>query len=45
MPKPRIAVNGLGRIGRLVFQILFDRGNVDIVAINDIAPMMRWCIC
>lgn len=38
MPKPRIAVNGLGRIGRLVFQILFDRGNVDIVAINDIAP-------
>ncbi|MBK9329088.1 MAG: type I glyceraldehyde-3-phosphate dehydrogenase [Sphingobacteriales bacterium] len=38
MPKPRIAVNGLGRIGRLVFQILFDKGNVDIVAINDIAP-------
>ncbi len=38
MPKPRIAVNGLGRIGRLVFQILFDKGNVDIIAINDIAP-------
>ena len=38
MSKPRIAVNGLGRIGRLVFQILFDKGNVDIVAINDIAP-------
>ncbi len=38
MTKPRIAINGLGRIGRLVFQILFDKGTVDIVAINDIAP-------
>jgi len=38
MSKPKIAINGLGRIGRLVFQILFDRNNVDIVAINDIAP-------
>jgi glyceraldehyde 3-phosphate dehydrogenase len=38
MNKPRIAINGLGRIGRLVFQILFDKGNVDIVAINDLAP-------
>jgi glyceraldehyde 3-phosphate dehydrogenase len=38
MSKPRIAINGLGRIGRLVFQILFDKNNVDIVAINDIAP-------
>lgn len=38
MSKPRIAINGLGRIGRLVFQILFDKDLVDIVAINDIAP-------
>ena len=38
MSKPRIAINGLGRIGRLVFQILFDKSNVDIVVINDIAP-------
>lgn len=38
MSKPRIAINGLGRIGRLVFQILFDKANVDIVVINDIAP-------
>jgi glyceraldehyde 3-phosphate dehydrogenase len=38
MGKPKIAINGLGRIGRLVFRILFDRNNVDIVAINDIAP-------
>jgi len=38
MSKPRIAINGLGRIGRLVFQILFDKANIDIIAINDIAP-------
>jgi glyceraldehyde 3-phosphate dehydrogenase len=38
MDKPKIAINGLGRIGRLVFQILFDRNRVDIIAINDIAP-------
>ncbi len=38
MRRPRIAINGLGRIGRLVFQILFDKNLVDIVAINDIAP-------
>ncbi|HUM53284.1 MAG TPA: glyceraldehyde 3-phosphate dehydrogenase NAD-binding domain-containing protein, partial [Chitinophagales bacterium] len=38
MSKPRIAINGLGRIGRLVFQILFDKNLVDIIAINDIAP-------
>ena len=38
MPKPRIAINGLGRIGRLVFQLLFDKNQVDIVAINDLAP-------
>lgn len=38
MSKPRIAINGLGRIGRLVLQILFDKDHIDIVAINDIAP-------
>ena len=38
MSKPRIAINGLGRIGRLVFQLLFDKNHIDIVAINDIAP-------
>ncbi len=38
MSKPRIAINGLGRIGRLVFQLLFDKDHIDIVAINDIAP-------
>jgi glyceraldehyde-3-phosphate dehydrogenase type I len=31
----RVAINGFGRIGRIIFRIAFDRG-VDIAAINDI---------
>lgn len=38
MSKPRIAINGLGRIGRLVFQILLNRKKVDLVVVNDLAP-------
>ncbi len=37
MTKPRIAINGLGRIGRLACRILFDENKVDIVGINDLA--------
>lgn len=33
----RVAINGFGRIGRLVFRIGIDEG-LDIVAINDIIP-------
>jgi glyceraldehyde 3-phosphate dehydrogenase len=36
--RPRIAINGLGRIGKLVFRLLWDKGEVDIVAVNDLAP-------
>ena len=32
----RVAINGFGRIGRSVFRILNQKGNIDIVAINDI---------
>lgn len=35
--KPNIAINGLGRIGRLVTRILIDSGKANIVAINDLA--------
>ena len=35
--KPRIAINGLGRIGRLACRILFDSDKVEIVGINDLA--------
>jgi glyceraldehyde 3-phosphate dehydrogenase len=38
MSKPRIAINGLGRIGRLVFQVLFEHDKVDLEAVNDLAP-------
>ncbi|MFQ6616774.1 MAG: type I glyceraldehyde-3-phosphate dehydrogenase, partial [Fidelibacterota bacterium] len=34
----RVAINGFGRIGRTVFRILNRRSDVDLVAINDIAP-------
>ncbi|MBK8978116.1 MAG: type I glyceraldehyde-3-phosphate dehydrogenase [Planctomycetes bacterium] len=33
----RIAINGFGRIGRLVFRVLHERGGYEIVAINDLA--------
>jgi glyceraldehyde 3-phosphate dehydrogenase len=32
----RVAINGFGRIGRSVFRILNDTGDVEVVAINDI---------
>lgn len=34
----RIAINGFGRIGRLVFRCAFDHPQISIVAINDIVP-------
>ncbi len=33
----RVAINGLGRIGRLVFRILYEHPEVEVVAINDLA--------
>lgn len=42
----RIAINGLGRIGKLVFQYLleseaFKRGDIEIVAINDLTNVSQ----
>lgn len=34
----RIAINGFGRVGRLVLRIALERPNVQIVAINDLVP-------
>jgi glyceraldehyde 3-phosphate dehydrogenase (phosphorylating) len=34
----RVAINGLGRIGRAVFKILYDQNNIDLVAVNDLIP-------
>ena len=36
MGKQRIAINGFGRIGRLVYRQIFDMKGIDIVAINDL---------
>lgn len=32
----KVAINGFGRIGRLVFREMIKRGNFDVVAINDL---------
>ena len=37
MEKTRIAVNGFGRIGRLVFKAAFARRGLEVCAINDLA--------
>jgi len=34
----RVAINGFGRIGRLVLRQLIDRSDIEVVAINDIVP-------
>ncbi len=34
----KIAINGFGRIGRSVYRILSQREDMDVVAINDLAP-------
>lgn len=36
--KPRVAINGFGRIGRQIFRINLERDLLDIVAINDPNP-------
>lgn len=35
----RVAVNGFGRIGRLAFRHMMANENLEVVAINDIAPL------
>lgn len=39
MGKPRVAINGFGRIGRLFFRQAFGRSDFDIVAINDLGDV------
>jgi len=36
MAKTRIGINGFGRIGRNAFKIAFNRGDLEVVAINDL---------
>lgn len=37
--KIRVAINGFGRIGRNVLRVLMQHQNIEVVAINDIAPI------
>ena len=34
----RIAINGMGRIGRAALKIILDTPNLELVAVNDIVP-------
>ena len=34
----RIAINGLGRIGRAAFKVIMDTDGLDLVAVNDLLP-------
>ena len=34
----RVAINGMGRIGRLLFRRLVNEPDIELVAINDIMP-------
>ena len=35
----RIAINGMGRIGRLLFRRLVDHTGIELIAVNDIMPL------
>jgi glyceraldehyde 3-phosphate dehydrogenase len=35
---PKVAINGLGRIGRAVFKIIHDHPDLELVAVNDLVP-------
>ncbi len=35
--KTKVAINGFGRIGRNAFKVLFDRKDIEVVAINDLS--------
>lgn len=37
MSKIRVAINGFGRIGRSAFKIAFERSDIELVAVNDLA--------
>ncbi len=38
---PRVAINGLGRIGRALLRLAVQRGDFRVVAVNDLAPLSQ----
>src|SRR5882672_4396824 len=38
-PSSQLAINGMGRIGRTLFRLLFEKGSIQrVIAVNDIMP-------
>lgn len=35
----KIAINGFGRIGRLIYRIIHQKENIEVVAVNDLVPV------
>jgi len=35
----KVAINGMGRIGRAALKIILDTTNLDLVAVNDLMPL------
>ena len=33
----KVAINGFGRIGRVSLRVIFERNDIEVVAINDLA--------
>ncbi len=38
MGRPKVAINGFGRIGRAAFRLMSQRDDIEVVAINDVTP-------
>ena len=41
----KVAINGFGRIGRLVFRVIQNDPNVEVVAINDLTDAKTLTLC
>uniref|UniRef100_A0A915KB40 Glyceraldehyde 3-phosphate dehydrogenase NAD(P) binding domain-containing protein n=1 Tax=Romanomermis culicivorax TaxID=13658 RepID=A0A915KB40_ROMCU len=45
MAKPKVGINGFGRIGRLVLRAAIEKGTVDVVAVNDPFLDLNYMTC
>jgi len=41
MEKVKVAINGFGRIGRLVYRQIYTMENIDVVAVNDLTSPVQ----
>ncbi len=35
----KVAINGMGRIGRAAFKIIMDQPELELIAVNDLMPL------